>query len=77
MKRPKLMIIVLILAVMCLSACGIYNKEFVSVSDYVSPIQIRSDENRIFVRNFNELKIALRSIVDRYSESEESIIAFD
>lgn len=77
MKRIKTVLIILIIAVMLLSGCGLYNKEYVSVTDYVSPIQIHSDENRIIVHNFNELKIALRAIVDRSRGTEDSIIAFD
>ena len=77
MKRIKPVLIILIIAAMLLSGCALYNKEYVSVTDYVSPIQIRSDENRIIVSNFNELKIALRAIVDRYRVTEENIIAFD
>ena len=77
MKHKRLIILLLAAVMLVFSACGIYNREYVSVTDYVSPIQIRSDENRIIVRNFNELKIAVQSIIDKYDESEESIIAFD
>lgn len=77
MKRIKPVLILLLITALLLSGCGLYNKEYVSVTDYVSPIQIHSDENRIIVHNFNELKIALRTIVDRYRRSEERIIAFD
>lgn len=76
-KKEFSILILLVLVLLFLSACAVYNKEYISETDYVSPIQIRSDENRIIVRNLNELKIAVRSVIDQYKESEESIIAFD
>ncbi len=76
-KKEITLLILLVLVFLFLSACAVYNKEYISETDYVSPIQIRSDENRIIVRNLNELKIAVRSVIDQYKESEESIIVFD
>lgn len=75
--KYKILILMIIPVMLLFSSCALYNKEYISESDYVSPIQIRSDENRIIVRNFNELRIAVQSIIDRYDESEENIIAFD
>lgn len=77
MKLRRICFFILVPIILLLSACGIYNKEYISESDYVSPIQIRSDENRIIVRNFNELRIAVQSIIDKYDGSEENIILFD
>ena len=59
-----------ILLLFLLCGCGIYNKEYMSVTDYVSPIQIRSDENKIIVRNINELKLSILAIVDRYNDPD-------
>ncbi len=75
--KHKIVLLLLISVMLLCSACALYNKEYKSESDYVSPIQIRSDENRIIVRNFNELKIAVQSIIDKYDEGEENIVAFD
>ena len=67
-----------ILLVLLLCGCGIYNKEYMSTTDYVSPIQIRSDENKIIVRNINELKLSILAIVDRYNDPEPiRTIVFD
>ena len=67
--KYKILILMIIPVMLLFSSCALYNKEYISESDYVSPIQIRSDENRIIVRNFNELRIAVQSIIDRYDES--------
>ena len=68
----------LILLLVSLCGCGIYNKEYLSISDYVSPIQIRSDENKIIVRNINELKLSILSIVDHYNDPDPvRTIVFD
>ena len=77
MQQKNLFIMIFAACILLLSACGLYNKEYKTETDYISPIQIRSDENRIIVHNFNELKIAVQSVIDKYDESEESIIAFD
>ena len=57
-----------VLLAVLLCGCGIYNKEYLSETDYVSPIQIRSDENKIIVRNINELKLAVLTIFEHYEE---------
>ena len=60
-----------------LCGCGnIFEKEYVSVTDYVPPAQNETElSERVTVRDFNELKAALKEMV--YSGSSGGSIAFD
>lgn len=75
MKR--LAAILLAGAMLILSGCGsVFEKEYVSVTDYVPPAQEQpSGGERITVRNFAALRSAIRSIV--YAGSEQGLINFD
>ena len=75
--KKQLIFIVLIAAVCCLCGCGsVFDKEYVVVSDYVPPVQdSTSREDKITVRNLNELKTALLGLVS--SGESEGAILFD
>lgn len=66
----------ILLAAVLVSLCGcgsLFDTEYVSVEDYVPSAQdAPSDEERVTVRNINELKQAIRNIVAA-GESESSI----
>ena len=68
---------VLILLCLLLAGCGsLFEKEFVSVTDYVPPAQAESSAGeRVTVRNMAELKKAIISMV--YDGAKEGSIAFD
>ena len=68
--RRTCLILVAVLVSIFLCSCAVYDKEFLSAIDYESPIQIRSDENKIIVRNMSELKLAILTIFDRYREPD-------
>ena len=76
MKKLSAAILLFFCALM-LSACGsIFEKEYVSVSEYVPPTQTESDSgDRVTVRNMMELKKAIIDMV--YSGSEGGSIFFD
>ena len=76
MKRLLLLLLCAALIV-SLGGCGsIFEKEYVSISDYTSTAQEpQSPGERVTVRNFSGLRSAIRSIV--YAGSEESTIVFD
>ena len=68
-----------LLAAICLSfcACGkLYDKEYVSIEDYVAPAQEQSADidKRISVKNLSELKRVLRSYVT--SGETEGVLEF-
>lgn len=66
-------------AAMLLSLCGcgsMFNKEYVSVSDYTPPAADKdTDEEKITVRNFTELKQTILKLVA--AGETESVIQFD
>ena len=77
MKRYLAILLLLSLAVPFLCGCGsIFEKEYVSVTDYVPPAQAENDSTeRYTVRNMTELKRALIGMV--YEGAGGGSIAFD
>lgn len=77
MKRPLALAVAVLLMIPLLSGCGgAFEKEYVSVSEYVPPVQAENDgAERVTVRNMAELKRALIDMV--YDGAAGGSIAFD
>lgn len=77
MMKKYLKATLLLLIVLLLAGCGsAFEKEYVSVTDYVPPAQAETSvDERVTVRNMSELKKALIDMV--YEGVEGGIIAFD
>lgn len=77
MKKPLLILLAVLLMAPLLCGCGsVFEKEYVSVSDYAPPAQAESDVGgRVTVRNMAELKKALIEMV--YDGAVGGSIAFD
>jgi len=75
--KKRLIRICLVAAVCFLCGCGsVFDKEYVVVSDYVPPAQDNvSREDKITVRDLNELKAALLGLVS--SGEDDGAIQFD
>ena len=77
MKRPLALAVAVLLMIPLLSGCGgAFEKEYVSVLEYVPPVQAENDgAERVTVRNMAELKRALIDMV--YDGAAGGSIAFD
>jgi hypothetical protein len=77
MKRLLALAVAVLLMIPLLSGCGgAFEKEYVSVSEYVPPVQAENDgAERVTVRNMAELKRALIDMV--YDGAAGGSIAFD
>ena len=77
MKKTLSLLLAVLLAAPLLSGCGsVFEKEYVSLSDYTPPVQVESvSGERVTVRSMTELKRALIGMV--YDGAAGGSIAFD
>ncbi|MBR1456077.1 MAG: hypothetical protein IJ594_02800 [Oscillospiraceae bacterium] len=74
----KLLITIALIAAVCMlcGCAGVFDKEYVVVSDYVPPVQDSTAQgDKITVRNLNELKTALLGLIS--AGDSEGAILFD